>query len=278
MTSPALQEIVALLGCPAAGNPAQYLFERAIEAAGIDWRFVTFDVEPERIAEAIAGVAALGFRGCLLAGPLQAAAAALVATTTPAATFSGGVSLIDRQPEGLVGHMTEGRGVIEALRSHVDPAAAPVLILGGGPAARATALELALARCPEILICDPLAERAEAAVAALNALDGAAAIVLPWEATIEIPAAVGVVVSTLPPEGADPLPELIGLRGDMVVADLPLVPQPSPLIALAAAAGACPIDGLEIYAEKMAIDFQTWTGSTPDTDMLREALDEFLDA
>ncbi len=278
MTSPALQEIVALLGCPAAGNPAQYLFERAIEAAGIDWRFVTFDVEPERIAEAIAGVAALGFRGCLLAGPLQAAAAPLVATTTPAATFSGGVSLIDRQPEGLVGHMTEGRGVIEALRSHVDPAAAPVLILGGGPAARATALELALARCPEILICDPLAERAEAAVAALNALDGAAATVLPWAATIEIPAAVGIVVSALSPEGAEPLPGLVGLRGDMVVADLPLVPQPSPLIALAAAAGACPIDGLEIYSEKMAIDFQTWTGSTPDTDMLREALDEFLDA
>ena len=278
MTSPALQEIVALLGCPAAGNPAQYLFERAIEAAGIDWRFVTFDVEPERIAEAIAGVAALGFRGCLLAGPLQAAAAALVATTTPAATFSGGVSLIDRQPEGLVGHMTEGRGVIEALRSHVDPAAAPVLILGGGPAARATALELALARCPEILICDPLAERAEAAVAALNALDGAAATVLPWAATIEIPAALGIVISALPAEGAEPLPGLIGLRGDMAVADLPLVPQPSPLIALAAAAGACPIDGLEIYSEKMAIDFQTWTGSTPDTDMLREALDEFLDA
>ena len=278
MTSPALQEIVALLGCPAAGNPAQYLFERAIEAAGIDWRFVTFDVEPERIAEAIAGVAALGFRGCLLAGPLQEAAAALVATTTPAASFSGGVSLIDRQPEGLVGHMTEGRGVVEALRSHVDPASAAVLILGGGPAARATALELALARCPEILICDPLAERAEAAAAALNALEGAAATVLPWEATIEIPAAVGIIVSALPVEGPEPLPGLVGLRGDMVVADLLVVPQPSPLIALAAAVGACPIDGLEIHAEKMAIDFQTWTGATPDTDMLREALDEFLDA
>jgi shikimate dehydrogenase len=74
MTSPALQEIVAVLGFPSAGNPARYLFERAIEAAGIDWRFVTFDVEPERIAAAIAGVAAIGFRGCLLAGPLQAAA------------------------------------------------------------------------------------------------------------------------------------------------------------------------------------------------------------
>lgn len=101
---------------------------------------------------------------------------------------------------------------------------------------------------------------------------------LPWEATIEIPAAVGIIVSALPVEGPEPLPGLVGLRGDMVVADLPVVPQPSPLIALAAAVGACPIDGLEIHAEKMAIDFQTWTGATPDTDMLREALDEFLDA
>ena len=67
----ALQEVVALLGCPAAGNPAQYLFERMIAAAGLDWQFVTLDVPPERIAEAIAGVSAMGFRGCLLAGALR---------------------------------------------------------------------------------------------------------------------------------------------------------------------------------------------------------------
>lgn len=278
MTSPALQEIVALLGCPAAGNPAQYLFERAIEAAGIDWRFVTFDVEPARIGEAIAGVSALGLRGCILAGPLQEVAAPHLATLTPAATFSGGVSLVDRQPDGLVGHMTDGRGVVEALRSHIDPASAHVLILGGGPAARATALELALARCPGIVVCDSQADRAEATVAAINGLGDAVAAMLPWEVTLEIPAAVGIIVSVLPAQGSESLPGLIGLRGDMVVADLPLVPQPSPLISLATAAGACTIDGLEIHAEKMAIDFQAWTGVTPDTEMLREALDEFLDA
>jgi shikimate dehydrogenase len=278
MTSPALQEIVALLGCPAAGNPAQYLFERAIEAAGIDWRFVTFDVEPARIGDAIAGVSALGLRGCILAGPLQEAAAAHMATTTPSATFSGGVSLVDRQPEGLVGHMTDGRGVVEALRSHIDPASTHVLILGGGPVARATALELALARCPGIVVCDSQTDRAEATVAAINGLDGAAATMFPWAPTLEIPAAVGIIVSVLPAEGSAYGIGLNELRGDIVVADLSLVPQPSPFIALAAAAGACTIDGLEIHAEKVAIDFQAWTGTKPDTDMLREALDEFLDA
>ena len=54
MTSSALQDIIALLGCPAAGNPAQYLFERAIDAADLDWRFVTCDVAEADVAEAIA--------------------------------------------------------------------------------------------------------------------------------------------------------------------------------------------------------------------------------
>jgi shikimate dehydrogenase len=71
MTSPALQEVVAVLASPAAGNPSQYLFERAFAAAGLDWRMITCDVAPGRLTEAIGGAAALGFRGCLVSGPLR---------------------------------------------------------------------------------------------------------------------------------------------------------------------------------------------------------------
>jgi shikimate 5-dehydrogenase len=64
----------------------------------------------------------------------------------------------------------------------------------------------------------------------------------------------------------------------MVLADLPLVAQPSPMIALATGVGACVVDGLEIHCAKTAIDFHTWTGIEPDVEMLREALDEFFAA
>jgi len=276
MTSPALQEVVALLGCPAAGNPAQYLFERLLEAAGLDWRFVTLEVAPDQIAAAIAGASAMGFRGCLLAGPLRTAALPLLPTASPAATFAGAVSLIDRQPTGFVGHMTDGRGVIEAVRGHADPGHAHVLILGAGAAARASALEFALARCAGIRICDRTPERAAALVDAINALEAAPAAVLPWEATIDIPAEVGIVISAMPCTGPRPPIEFTGLRSDMLVADLPLVAQPSPLVALASGVGACVIDGLEIHCAKTAIDFHTWTGVEADTDMLREALDEYF--
>jgi shikimate dehydrogenase len=278
MTSPALQEVVALLGCPAAGNPAQYLFERMIAAAGLDWRFLTFDVPPDRIVEAIHGAAAMGFRGCLLSGPLRAAALSAVASASPAATFAGAVSLVERQPAGLAGHMTDGRGTLESLRTHVDPTGVAVLIIGAGAAARATAVELSLSGAGEIIVCDRTPERAAALVEALGGMAAAPSSAMPWDGAVAIPERVGIVVAAVPADGPKPVLSLTGLRPDLVVADLALVSQPAPVVTAARAAGACVIDGLEIHCERTAIDFHTLTGVEPDTEMLRDALDEFFSA
>lgn len=271
MTSPALQEILVLLGCPAAGNPAQYLFERAIEATGLDWRFVTSDVHPDRLADALACVTALGFRGCLLSGPLREAALPLLASASPAATFSGAANLVERRDDGTAGHMTDGRGVVEALRGHRDPAGVGVLVVGSGPVARAAALELSLAGAAVIAVSAPAADRTEALVEALQGLAAAPAVALPWSPVVEVPENTGIVVLAGPPGTV-----VSGLRADLVVADVMLASQPSPAAAAAAAAGACLVDGLEIHAARTAIDFHALTGLEADADMLREALDEYL--
>lgn len=271
MTSPALQEILALFGCPAAGNPSQYLFERAIAAAGLDWRFLTCDVSPDRIADALAGAAAMGFRGCLLSGALREAALPLVSVASPAAGFSGAVSLVERRDGAMAGHMTDGRGVVEALRGHCDPAGMGVLVVGAGPAARAAALELSLAGAGTIWVGDPDAERTAALVAGLTGLAAAPALALPWEPILTLPGDARIVVLAGPAATM-----LSGLRGDLIVADVLLAPQPSAAAAAAAAQGACLVDGLEIHAAQTAIDFHALTGIEPDTEMLRDALDEFL--
>ena len=85
LANAALQDVVSLLGCPAAGNPAQYLFERAFAAAGLDWRFLSLEVAPDRLGDALAGVSALGFRGCILAGPLRRQALPLMGQSSPSA-------------------------------------------------------------------------------------------------------------------------------------------------------------------------------------------------
>ena len=220
----------------------------------------------------------MGFRGCLLAGPLRAAALSAVASASPAATFAGAVGLVERQPAGPAGHITDGRGVLEAIRSHIDPVAARVLIVGAGAAARAAALELSLAGVAEIIICDRTPERAASLVDAVTAMAAAPASALPWEAAIAIPDRVGIVVTAVPADGQKPAAPLAGLRPDLVVADLALVSQPAPVVTAARAAGACVIDGLEIHCERTAIDFHLLTGLEADTEMLRDALDEFFSA
>lgn len=277
--SSALQEIVAVLGCPAAGESCQYVFERAITEAGLDWRCVTFDVPLGRAEDALRGVRALGFRGCMLSGPLRQAAIAHVDSASPTAAFSGALSMIERQPHGLVGHMTDGRGAVEAIRSHFDPSGASVLLLGAGTAAAAVALELSLAGVGEVIVANRSPERAAMLADRLRSIGTVGVETAPWEPAkpLAIPERVGLVVSAIPSIWK-PAVELAGLRGDLVVADLALGSQRSPILAQAARHGACVVDGIEIHCERLAIDFKQLTGAEADTDVLREALEEFLAA
>jgi shikimate dehydrogenase len=274
MTSPALQDIIALLGCPAAGNPAQYLFERAIEAAGLDCRFLSVDVDEPRLTDALSGVAAMGFRGCLLSGPLRSAALPLVAIATPAASFAGAVNLIERKSGQLTGHMTAGRGLVEALRAHINPSGTKAVVIGAGSRGRAAALELSLAGAAGIVIADRDPARAASLVESLEPLDAAAAWTIDAATGVEVPADVDIVVVATS-GGKDGL-KLTGLRGDLVVADCLLASEPSAAGRQALESGGCLVDGLEIHATQTAIDFHELTGVEADPDMLRDALDEFL--
>lgn len=279
-----------MLGCPAAGDPTQYVFERAMAAAGLDWRFVTFDVPLERAEDAIRGVRALGFRGAVLTGPLRQSGLPLIDSASPTATFAGAVSMIDRQPEGLVGHMTDGRAAVEAIRGHFDPVSAAVLLIGSGPAAAATALELSLAGVGRLLLANRSMDRSTALAEKLRGIGGVPAPDQPPAAVMHveaipcergkplaIPEEVGLVVSAIPAADKSVI-ELDAVRPDLVVADLALGGEPSALVAQGARHGACTIDGIEIRCARTAIEFTQWTGLEPNVELLRESLEEFLSA
>ena len=71
--SPPIQEIVAVFGQPVAGNPTQYMMEKAFAQVGLDWRYLTLEVAPEDLGDAIRGMRAMGFRGCNLTIPHKVA-------------------------------------------------------------------------------------------------------------------------------------------------------------------------------------------------------------
>ena len=277
MINPALQEVIAVLGHPAAGNPAQFLFERVVAHDSLDWRFLTLEVAPARLADALAGVSALGFGGCMLAGPLQQNAVSFTTSVSPAAQFAGGCNLLERSKDGhLVGHLTLGRGVLDSIRLHADPSTTRSLILGTTLLARSLALELTLAGAPGITIVDPWDNQASALAEAINAVEGGNASTVENEVA-QANQDIGIVIAA---EENRPIPDdfqLPEFREDLVVVDTSLDPKASVILKAATDANSCLVDGLEATACIMAINFRNLTGIETDTDALREALDEFLD-
>src|SRR4051812_38760985 len=61
--SATLIEKCCLIANPAAGNPTHYLVEQSFAQSGLDWRFMTFEVEPPQLGDAMRGIRALGFHG-----------------------------------------------------------------------------------------------------------------------------------------------------------------------------------------------------------------------
>jgi shikimate dehydrogenase len=75
--------LVGLLGWPVEHSLSPRMQNAAFEALGLDWAYVPLPTPPERLGEAIAGLAALGFAGANVTAPHKLAAAALCGANAP---------------------------------------------------------------------------------------------------------------------------------------------------------------------------------------------------
>lgn len=116
--------LVALLGHPIAHSLSPAMHNAAFAARGLDWAYVALDVPPERLAEAVRGLAALGFAGANVTAPHKLAVARLV--ETDAASVN---TLLVRD-----GGRVEGRTTDAAVLVGLE-AERPVVIGSGGAAA-----------------------------------------------------------------------------------------------------------------------------------------------
>jgi shikimate dehydrogenase len=77
MAISATTRVVALLGHPVSHSLSPRMQNAAFAARGLDWAYVALDVPPERLADAVRGLAAAGFVGANVTAPHKLAAAAL---------------------------------------------------------------------------------------------------------------------------------------------------------------------------------------------------------
>jgi shikimate dehydrogenase len=276
-----IQDIVCCMGQPVAGNPTQFMMERAFVAADLDWRYLTLEVSAENLADGIRGMRAMGFRGGHVGIPHKVAVVQYLDKLTEAAELAGAVNCVYREGDLLVGEDTDGRGFLQSLQSATDPKGKKVVILGAGGVARAIAVELGLARAAEITVVNRTAQRGQSLVDLLNdRVEVSAKFVhLSGDYSVEDGTNIFINCTSIGFGDADarlPLDEE-SLRPDMVVADVIFNPPDTKLIRDANARDCTTLDGLGMLVNQAAIAFKIWTGVEPESAVMREALEEYLE-
>ncbi|HVW36371.1 MAG TPA: shikimate dehydrogenase [Pirellulales bacterium] len=280
MISSSLQEICSLFGQPVAGNPTQFMIEKAFAAHGLEWRYLTLEVAPEDLGDAVRGMRAMGFRGGNITKPHKTAVVELLDRLSDAARLMGAVNCIVREERELVGENTDGKGFMQSLAGVIDPADKRIVLLGAGGAARAIGVELALAQAAAITVVNRTAERGEQLVALLNEHTQTPASFAAWEDEFLLPADCELVVNATniglnDPDARVPI-DFSAASPELVAADVIASPPDTRFLAEAKARGAKTLDGLGMIVNQGAIAFRLWTGIEPDVSVMREAVEEFL--
>lgn len=58
-----LKPLTACFGKPVAENPTQVMIEAAYRQLGLDWRYITLEIDSADLAAAVQGARVMGFRG-----------------------------------------------------------------------------------------------------------------------------------------------------------------------------------------------------------------------
>jgi shikimate dehydrogenase len=266
---------------PAAENPTVAMVEAAYRHHGLDARYVNCEVAPEALGDAVRGARAMGWVGFNCSLPHKVAVLDHLDGLGESAAVIGAVNCVVRRDGRYVGENTDGQGFLTALRTVVDPAGKSLVLFGAGGAARAIAVEAALAGAAAITIVNRNPARGSELVTLLAERTPARAELVAWDGAYRVPDGTDIVVNAtsvgLAPDTEARLGiDLDSLRPGMVVADVIPNPPRTWLIRDAEARGCTVLDGLGMLVNQAVIGIRFWTDVEPDPVVMRRTLEELF--
>jgi shikimate dehydrogenase len=278
------QELTGCFGFPVAENPTQAMIEPAYEAMGLDWRYITMEVQPDGLADAVNGVRAIGFKGFNCTIPHKVAVIQHLDGLGESAELMGAVNCVVRRDGKLIGENTDGKGFVSSLREICDPQGKSMVLVGAGGAARAISVEMALAGVERIILVNRSVGRGRELEQLLkgrvsDVVQGELDVeFVPLDGEFSIPTGIDILVNAtsigLYPDVDGRVPVAAdSLRADMVVADVIPNPPTTHLVRSARERGCQVIDGLGMLVAQGVIGIEYWTGQEPDANVMRKSLE-----
>jgi shikimate dehydrogenase len=233
---------------------------------GIDGVYLPFATKPERLAEAIRALPALGLRGANVTLPHKERALDAVDRASAQARRIGAVNTLVVEADGSVsGDNTDAYGFMEHLKDSApqwQAQSGPAVVLGAGGAARAVAMALIEAGVSEIRLVNRTLRRAEEMAAAI----GGPVRVMAWEERGGSLKDAGLLVNTtrLGMQGQPKLEIDLGtLPKSAVVNDIVYAPLETELLAVARRRGHPLVDGIGMLLHQARPGFEAWFGVAP---------------
>ncbi len=264
--------LAAVIGSPVRHSRSPVLVNAAFAAGNLDWAFVALEVAPGDGAAAVDAMRVLGLGGLSVTMPHKQDVIGALDRLSPDAAALDAVNCIAWEGGELVGHNTDGGGLLDALATDQDlgPAGLCCAVLGAGGAARSVVRSLAAGGAAEVVVVNRTPERAEAAAALAGDVGRTGDVTEVRDADLIINAtSVGMGAAD-----DDETSTVVGahlLRPGQTVVDLVYQPLETPLLRLAAAAGARPVDGIGMLVHQAARAVALWTGEVAQVEAMKAA-------
>ncbi|MCW4630337.1 MULTISPECIES: shikimate dehydrogenase [Marinomonas] len=277
-----LSELTGSFATPALENPTGVMMEAAYRDLGLDWRYINCEIQPDDLKNAVLGARAMNWRGFNCSIPHKVSVISHLDDLGESARIIGAVNTVVNRNGKLIGENTDGRGFVESVKSSLELTNKRVVLFGAGGAARAVAVELALAGVAQIIIVNRNQERGEelAKLVADNTSTGAEYHA--WTKQYQIPVETDLVINVTsiglyPNVDAELDIDTDSIKSSMVVADGIFNPPETRLIQTAKTKGCTTVNGLGMLVQQGAIAFEYWTGKTPSIEVMKAALSDALD-
>jgi len=287
-------QLVGLIGWPVKHSLSPAMHNAAFNAVGIHWQYVPLPVAPQRLATAISGLAALGFRGANVTVPHKERVIPLLDRASPLARTLGAANTLVVESTGedstsISGDNTDPAGFIAALEhgGYELKRCRKAVVVGAGGAARAVVYALIQRGVNHIAVLNRTPERAKILVSSLNNVSKnqtrlEAFPFLEKELIAQTNVAdLFINATTLgmwPDTEASVWPEWIPIPRHLTVFDLIYRPQETRLIRQARKGGAMAIGGQEMLVRQGALSFERWTGMPAPIRVMRAACEDALKA
>ncbi len=283
---------LAVLGFPIAHSASPRMHQPALDANGINARYIRLEVEPGRIAEAFERMRALGFIGCNVTVPHKLEAMAACDDVRPNAAFLGAVNTVRFDADAIRGFNTDGPGFEDAIKDvfeisldgvfstdseHIFHSSVAIVGAGGG-AGQAIATQCVIRGVSKLVLINRTKEKLTSLEERLRSQSSAGEIVtLSFDDPSLSAACLGcdLIVNTssvgLKPGDPSILPAEC-LKPEHFVYDTIYQPPVTPLLALAQQTGCRTSNGLSMLIHQGALAFQHWFPGTNPLPVMRAAL------